>query len=163
WQQSYPPDPPDTYRYQDGCRTTTTGHPWSMHVFAMNAWDPVGRQLVVGVWQMHYEVERLPAVQIPLNPPECWWHYDPTANTWTPVQPSPNLDLGHLCYVPRLQRLLGFTGGNVPVTLYDPAQRAFQPVTGFQGIAPEGYTLRSAYDTKRHRLLLVSWDRGPNV
>ncbi len=163
WTQSYPEDAPDTYRYLDGRKTTTTGHPWAMHTFAMNAWDAAGGRLVMGAWQMHYDLESLPQVKVPRDAPESWWQYDPPANAWTPVPRGPDLGLGHLCYVPSLGRVIGFSGDNIPATLYDPAKRTFQAVSGFVGRAPNGYTLRSAYDSRRDRILLVSWDKGPNV
>jgi hypothetical protein len=163
WTQSYPEDAPDTYRYLDGRKTTTTGHPWAMHTFAMNAWDTAGGRLVMGAWQMHYDLESLPHVKLPREAPESWWQYDPPANAWTPVPRGPDLGLGHLCYVPSLGRVIGFSGDNIPATLYDPAKRTFQAVSGFVGRAPDGYTLRSDYDSRRDRILLVSWDKGPNV
>jgi hypothetical protein len=163
WSQSYPEDPPSTYRYQGGIKTTTTGHPWAMHAFAMNAWDPVGRRLVVGVRQMHYGLESLPRVTMPEGAPESWWQYSPTANRWTPAVPGPDLGLGHLCYVPPLKCVIGFDGDNVPVTIYDPEKRVFRAFSGFGGPTPTGYTLKSAYDPRRNRILLVSWDDGPNV
>jgi len=163
WARSYSEDPPATYRYQEGRKTTTTGHPWAMHTFAMNAWDAAGKRLVVGAWQMHYDLENLPQVKLPAGASETWWHYYPTSKTWTPTGRSPKLGLGHLCYVPSLNRMIGFNQDNHPVTVYDPERGAFQAVTGFEGKAPAGYTLRSAYDSRRGRILLVSWDPGPNV
>ena len=163
WAQSYPEDAPSTYRYQDGRKTTTTGRPWAMHSFALNAWDAVGRRLVMGAWQMHYGPESLPHVKLPKGASESWWLYDPAGRTWTAVLGGPDLSLGHLCYVPSLRRVIGFSEDNVPVTIYDPEKRTFQAFTGFQGRAPDGYTLRSAYDSRRDRILLVSWDPGPNV
>ena len=74
--------------------------------------------------------------------------------------PSTLPGVGHLCYVPSLGRVVGFSGNNIPATLYDPAKRTFQAVSGFVGRAPDGYTLRSAYDSRRDRILLVSWDRA---
>ena len=162
WKPSYSPDKFDTYRYQDGCKVTTTGHPWAIHTFAMNVWDPVGRQLVVGAHQMHYGFEKMPNAKVPPNAAESWWSYDPAAGKWTPALNSPDLGLGHLCYVPRLKRAVGFSGGNAPVALYDPDKKTFEPFKG-QGRCPEGYTLRTAYDTRRDRILLISWDKGPNV
>lgn len=163
WAQSYPEDAPSTYRYLDGRKTTTTGHPWAMHAFGMTAWDPAGGHLVMGAWQMHYDLESLPHVKLPRDAPESWWQYDPARKAWSPALRSPDLGLGHLCYVPSLGRVIGFSGDNIPVTLYDPARRAFQTFSGFSGRAPDGYTLRSAYDSRRDRILLVSWDKGPNV
>lgn len=163
WAQSYPEDPPGTYRYLDGRKTTTTGRPWAMHSFAMNAWDAAAGRLVMGARQMHYDPESLPQVKLPRDAPESWWQYDPAGNTWTPAAGGPDLGLGHLCYVPSLGRVIGFTGDNIPVTLYDPAKRTFRAYSGFFGRAPDGYTLRSAYDSRRNRILLVSWDKGPNV
>ena len=163
WTQSYPEDPPGSYRYLDGRKTTTTGHPWSMHTFAMNAWDAVGGRLIVGAWQMHYDLESLPQIKLPREAPESWWQYDPTGKSWAPVDRGPDLGLGHLCYVPSLGRVIGFSSENAPVTLYDPAKHTFEAFTGFSGGAPEGYTLRSAYDSRRNRILLISWDKGPNV
>lgn len=163
WAQSYPGDAPSTYRYLDGRKTTTTGHPWAMHTFAMNAWDAASGRLVMGAWQMHYDLERLPHVMLPRDAPESWWQYDPAASAWTPTVRGPDLGLGHLCYVPSLGRVIGFSGDNIPVTLYDPTKRTFQAFSGFFGRAPDGYTLRSAYDSRRNRILLVSWDKGPNV
>lgn len=163
WARSYPEDAPTTYRYRDGRKTTTTGHPWAMHSFAMNAWDAAGGRLVMGAWQMHYDPKGLPHANVPREAPESWWQYEPASNAWTPAARGPDLGLGHLCYVPSLGRVIGFSGDNEPVTLYDPAKRTFQAFTGFHGRAPSGYTLRSAYDSRRDRLLLVSWDKGPNV
>ena len=164
WSQSYPEDPPATYRYLDGIKTTTTGHPWAMHSFAMNAWDPVRRQLVVGVWQMHYDLTSLPDVKIPARAGESWWQYDPSGNRWTPALRSPNLDLGHICYVASLKRIIGFDTDNMPVAIYDPEKKSFETFRSFfGGRSPEGYTLRSVYDTKRDRILLLSWDDGPNL
>jgi hypothetical protein len=65
--------------------------------------------------------------------------------------------------VPSLGRVNGFSGENVPVTLYDPGKRTFEAFLGFRGRSPAGYTLRTAYDGRRDRILLISWDRGPNV
>jgi hypothetical protein len=163
WAQSYPQDPPETYRYRDGSKTTTTGHPWAMHSFGMTAWDAAGGRLVMGAWQMHYDPTRLPHVSVPPDAPETWWQYDPTSRTWTPAPHGPDLELGHLCYVPSLRRIIGFSEKNAPVTLYDPGRRTFQAFAGFHGGAPEGYTLRSAYDARRDRVLVVSWDPGPNI
>ena len=163
WAQSYPEDPPSTYRYLDGRKTTTTSHPWAMHTFAMNAWDAASGRLVMGAWQMHYDLESLPQVKLPRDAPESWWQYDPAANAWTAAVRSPDLGLGHLCYVPSLGRVIGFSGDNIPVTLYDATKRTFQAYSGFLGRAPDGYTLRSAYDARRNRILLVSRDKGPNV
>ena len=163
WTQSYPEDAPSTYLYLDGRKTTTTGHPWAMHTFAMNAWDAAGGRLVMGAWQMHYGLESLPQVKLPRGAPESWWQYEPVGNAWTPAAQGPDLGLGHLCYVPSLGRVIGFSGDNIPVTLYDPAKRTFEAFSGFFGKAPDGYTLRSAYDSRRDRILLVSWDKGPNV
>ena len=160
WTQSYPEDPRSSYRYLDGRKTTTTGRPWAMHSFAMNAWDAAGGRLVMGAWQMHYDLKE---VKLPRDAPENWWQYDPVGNTWTPTARGPDLGLGHLCYLPSLGRVIGFTADNIPVTLYDPAKRTFQAYSGFFGRAPDGYTLRSAYDSRRNRILLVSWDKGPNV
>jgi hypothetical protein len=163
WAQSYPEDAPAAYRYLDGRKTTTTGRPWAMHSFAMNAWDAAGGRLVMGAWQMHYGLENLPHVKVQPGAPESWWEYDPASRSWTPVPRGPDLGLGHICYVPSLGRVIGFSGDNVPVTLYDPEKRTFQTFPGFRGRSPEGYTLRSAYDGRRDRVLLISWDRGPNV
>ena len=163
WARSYPEDPPSSYRYQDGRKTTTTGRPWAMHTFALNAWDPVGRRLVVGAWQMHYDLENLPHVTVPRGAGESWWQYHPASNTWTAALPSPKLGLGHLCYVPPLQRIIGFNQDNHPITLYDPERRTFHAFPAFSGPAPDGYTLKSVYDSRRGRILLISWDPGPNV
>jgi hypothetical protein len=65
--------------------------------------------------------------------------------------------------VPSLGRVIGFSGENVPVTLYDPEKRTFQASGRFRGRSPDGYTLRAAYDGRRDRILLISWDRWPNV
>jgi hypothetical protein len=35
WAQSYPADAPATYRYLDGRKTTTTGHPWAKDSLVM--------------------------------------------------------------------------------------------------------------------------------
>lgn len=163
WAQSYPEDAPATYRYFDGRKTTTTGHPWAMHSFAMNAWDAAGGRLVMGAWQMHYGLENLQQVKVGPGVPESWWEYGPAGRGWTAVPHGPDLGLGHICYVPSLGRVIGFSGANVPVTLYDPRERTFQAFRGFRGGAPEGYTLRSVYDSRRDRILLISWNRGPNV
>jgi hypothetical protein len=162
WKQSYPQDAPETYRYQDGVKVTTAGRPWAFHTFAMNVWDPAGRQLIVGAHQMHYGVEKLTEVRMPPDATESWWLYDPTAGRWTPTTASPDLGTGHLCYLPRLRRVIGFNGGNAPVTLFDPEKKTFEPIKG-QRPYPSGHTLRTAYDAKRDRLLLISWDKGPNV
>ena len=163
WARSYPEDPPESYRYRDGAKTTTTGRPWAMHSFGMTAWDAAAGRLVVGAWQMHYDPALLPHVAVPPDAPESWWQYDPASRAWTPIPGGPDLELGHLCYVPTLGRIIGFSERNVPVTLYDPARRTFEEFTGSRGRAPEGYTLRSAYDARRARVLVVSWDPGPNV
>lgn len=163
WTQSYPEDAPAAYRYLEGRKTTTSGHPWAMHSFAMNAWAAGSGRLVMGAWQMHYGLESLPHVKIPPDAPESWWQYDPAGRAWTPVPRGPDLGLGHICYVPSLGRVIGFSGDNVPVTFYDPEKQTFQQFKGFRGNSPDGYTLRSAYDSRRERVLLISWDRGPNV
>jgi hypothetical protein len=163
WARSYPKDPPGSYRYRDGTKTTTTGHPWAMHAFGMTAWDAAARRFVLGAWQMHYDPAHLPHVSLPADAPESWWQYDPASRTWTPAPHGPDLELGHLCYVPTLGRIVGFSERNIPVTLYDPKRRTFEAFTGFRGKAPEGYTLRSAFDSRRGRVLVLSWDSGPNV
>jgi hypothetical protein len=163
WAQSYLEDAPAAYRYLDGRKTTTTGHPWAMHSFAMNTWDSARGRLVMGAWQMHYGPENLPHVKVPPGAPESWWEYDPAGRAWTPVPRGPDLGLGHICYVPSLGLVVGFSGENVPVTLYDPEKRTFKVFGGFRGRPPEGYTLRTAYDGGRDRILLISWDRGPNL
>ncbi len=163
WAQSYPKDAPAAYRYLDGHKTTTTGHPWAMHSFAMNTWDAARGRLVMGAWQMHYGPENLPDVKVPPGAPESWWEYHPAGLAWTPVPRAPDLGLGHICYVPSLGRVIGFSGENAPVTLYDPEKRTFEAFLGFRGRSPDGYTLRTAYDGRRDRILLISWDRGPNV
>lgn len=163
WARSYPEDAPVTYRYLDGRKTTTSGHPWAMHSFAMHAWDAARGRLIMGAWQMHYDLASLPHVKLPPDATEGWWEYDPAVKGWAALPRGPDLGLGHLCYVPSLGRVIGFTGENVPVTLYDPGKSTFQAFDGFRGRPPEGYTLRTAYDSRRDRILLVSWDRGPNV
>ena len=163
WSQSYPEDPPAAYRYEDGRKTTTTGRPWAMHTFSMTAWDQVGRRLVVGAWQMHYRPDGLPHVNVPPGAGESWWQYVPATNTWTSVRPSPDLGLGHLCYVQSLKRVVGFDEQNAPVTLYDPALRRFERFSASAGRMPAGYTLKSVYDPRRRRILLVSMDPGPNI
>jgi hypothetical protein len=163
WSQSYPEDPPATYRYLDGRKTTTTGRPWAMHTFAMTAWETAGRRLVVGAWQMHYQLDSLPHVKVPVGSGESWWQYAPASGTWTAAVPSPHLGLGHLCYVAPLKRVVGFNEENRPITLYDPERRAFERFTALGGPLPAGYTLKSVYDPRRGRILLVSKDPGPNV
>jgi hypothetical protein len=163
WRQSYPEDAPATYRFKDGRKTTTTGRPWAMHTFAMTAWDTAGRRLVVGAWQMHYGLDTLPHVKVPAGAGESWWQYTPASNTWAAAVPSPDLGLGHICYVGPLRRVVGFDEENSPVTLYDPERRVFERFTASWGPRPAGYTRKSAYDPKRGRILLISSDPGANV
>jgi hypothetical protein len=87
----------------------------------------------MGAWQMHYGLENLPDVKAPPGAPESWWEYHPAKLAWTPVPGGPDLGLGHICYVPSLGRIIGFSGENVPVTLYDPEKRTFEEFGGFRG------------------------------
>jgi hypothetical protein len=129
----------------------------------MTAWDTAGRRLVVGAWQMHYGLDSLPHLKAPAGVGESWWQYAPAAKTWTATVPSPDLGLGHICYVGPLRRVLGFDEENSPVTLYDPERRVFERFTASGGPRPAGYTLKSVYDSKRGRILLISRDPGANV
>jgi hypothetical protein len=90
----------------------------------------------MGAWQMHYGLENLPP-----GAPESWWEYHPAGLAWTPVPRGRIWVLGHICYVPSL-RVIGFSGENLPVTLYDPEKRTFEAFGGFRGWSPGGYTLR---------------------
>lgn len=157
WKQSYRPDNSTSYQYNNGCRSTTTGHPWSMHTFSMNNWDPISKAMVVSARPIHYGLSKLPQVQIPKKATDCWWHYSPDKNTWSSTPNAPALGLGHLCYLPSQKRFIAFNGDNTPVTFYDPDKRVFDKINSN---APrlKGYTLRSVYDSKRNRVLLISWD-----
>jgi len=161
WRQFYAPDPPDTYVYRNGAKTTTTGHPWSMHAFGMTAWDPVTASLVVGVHQMHYAIPV--GVEIPQGAPEGWWSFDPALNHWTIVPGGPDLSLGAICAIPPLKRIIGFVAaGFREGTLFDPVTGSFTPFAA-AGPYPDGYTLRCVYDAKRNRVMVVSWDQGSNI
>src|SRR5215510_7178676 len=103
WSQSYAEDPPATHRHQQGVKTTTTGHPRAMHSFAMNAWDPIGGELVVGVRQMDYGLERLPQVKwrgTPRRVGGTTLHRPVDGHQLPQVQISAR---GHVCYVPPLR------------------------------------------------------------
>ncbi len=157
WKQSYRPDNRTSYQYKNGCRSTTTGHPWSMHTFSMNNWDPISKAMIVSARPIHYGLSKLPQVQIPKTDSNCWWHYSPDTNTWSFTPDAPALGLGHLCYLPTYKRFIAFNGDNAPVTFYDSKQRAFEKING-KAPPLEGYTLKSVYDSKRNRVLLISWD-----
>lgn len=157
--QSYEPDNRITYQFKDGCRSTTNGRPWCMHTFALNAWDPVGKRLVVSAQPIHYGLEELQQITIPKNSMGCWWEYDPAEGLWSAIANAPELGLGHLCYVPTQKKFIAFNGGNDAVALYDPHMNSIKHLKSSHGPSPNGYTLKSAYDVKRDRILLVSWNK----
>ena len=158
WTQHYKPDPRSTYQYKDGYRSTTTGRPWCMHTFSLNAWDPVEKRMVVSARPVHYGLNKLPQVTMPKKAADCWWDYDPKENKWYPIKNGPYLNIGEICYIPTIKQFIGFNSGCAPITFYDPEKKSFEILKGWKGTLPKGYTRKAVYDSKRDRILLISVD-----
>jgi len=158
WAQFYKPDDRSTYQYKDGHRSTKTGRPWAMHTFSSNSWIPTENRLIVSARPVHYGLEKLSHVTIPKNATDCWWEFDPIENQWYPLKDGPFPRLGEATWVPTLQKVIAFNEANVPIAFYDPKLKQFEKIS-YKGKRPKGYTLKTVYDPKRNRVLLVSNDK----
>ncbi len=158
WTQHYLPDDRKTYQYKDGYRSTTTGRPWCMHTFSSNSWDPIQSRLIVSARPVHYGLKMLPHVKMPKDAGDCWWEFEPLENKWYPIKDAPFPQLGQTTWLPNLKKIIAFNSTNTPIALYDPKEKKFEKLA-FKGKRPAGYTLKTVYDPKRDRILLLSNDK----
>jgi hypothetical protein len=123
-----------------------------MHTFSSNTWDPIGNRLIVSARPVHYKVSH---VTLPKNASDCWWEFDPAENRWYGVKDGPFPRLGQTTWLPKQNKVIAFKEGNIPVAYYDPQKKSFEKLS-FKGKRPKGYTLKTVYDPKRNRVLLIS-------